>query len=337
MDIGYADVRDTSGKLDSGETSGQSSDGGTPNAGEDDESTRAGAHANKILDSLEGGEQDALGDGDVHARLENTYRDTADSRLGYDDAERTQHQHAHAFEQRPDVFAKDLTVRVPAGTYGWWPISMVIPPLSVSNFESGNRHTRASTARTATLFVLMRGASGTLWLDDFKLSPLRNSESDTRKAGHTAEALPLHLVPKLSDSALDTANANAPLRMEAHHAQLTETHDQVAPALTADHFVGRHGAITVKRFHKKARQPADMGAVTLVTQLTLERFAALKAQLRAWRSFMSVAVLVGADGHELLQLEEWWDKDDEARNKVRSCAVVVSFVLFCLFVENERV
>jgi hypothetical protein len=267
-------------------------------------------------------EQDVRGDGGMGARQRNEHAAAADSQLGY--AGRTPHQ--HAFKQRPDLFAKDLTVRVPAGTYGWWPISLVIPPLSKSESKSQSQsevpHTRAPTAQTATLFVLMRGASGTLWFDDFQLSPLTNSESDTRKTGRT--------------EAVQT-------RPNATGAQL-RSKAQDAHVLTSDHLVGRHGAIMVERFYKKARQPADAAAVTLVTQLTLGRFAALKAQLHAWRSFMSVVVLVGADGGDLLQLEEWWEHDDDARNKVLIFLfsvlplVLLLFVCLCLicFVSLEQ-
>lgn len=65
--------------------------------------------------------------------------------------------------ERADLFLKDLTIVIPSGSYGWWPLTIEIPPPPE---WAGNR-----VAVAATLHVMMRGASGVLWVDDVSLAP----------------------------------------------------------------------------------------------------------------------------------------------------------------------
>jgi hypothetical protein len=61
--------------------------------------------------------------------------------------------------ERPAAFVKDLTARIPAGTYGWWPLSIRVPPGTSVGEAAGNYLPRRPLM--LTMFILMRGSRGT--------------------------------------------------------------------------------------------------------------------------------------------------------------------------------
>ena len=221
---------------------------------------------------------------------------------------------------RPAVFVKDLTAHIAAGTYGWWPLSVVVPRWDkVAGGELGRGKRRR--VLSATVYVLMRAASGTLWVDSVSLSPLSPppgrrlsvalgglrgvGEGEARLAG----------AGKGGAAGKSWGEGGRGRRVDDEH--LWRGLDDAGKAA---------GMRDLRVFHRRAgaavRQDDADSDVTLVTQLSVDRLGSLDRQIEHWPSFLSAAVLVTDVGQELAVLEEWWLRSPGAAERVDVHVVV---------------
>ncbi|EKX49701.1 hypothetical protein GUITHDRAFT_104664 [Guillardia theta CCMP2712] len=173
-------------------------------------------------------------------------------------------------ERKTAVVVKDLTLLIPDGTYDWWPLT-----LNISASPRGLR------LEAATIFVMLRGARGCVWLDDFSLVEV---EGEAEKERERAKEMREEVIASRISSSLPR----------------TRFWEEVEETLK---MTGMH----LELFHRRSHLSPQPQQVTLVSHLPVSRLAELTAQLRqeggearvaltagcrSWRSLASVCVLV---------------------------------------------
>eukprot|EP00802_Teleaulax_amphioxeia_P017816 Tamp_17983.p1 GENE.Tamp_17983~~Tamp_17983.p1 ORF type:complete len:452 (-),score=43.28 Tamp_17983:2-1255(-) len=125
--------------------------------------------------------------------------------------------------ERPAAFVKDLTAHIPEGTYGWWPLSIRVP----AGASVGDRGAETVPRRPLmlTMFVLMRGARGTLWMDSLSVSPSRAPTAPYGIAQVMPSIKPLQSLPR---SLLQAARARASLSPGSEDGYAAERRPELA-------------------------------------------------------------------------------------------------------------
>ena len=125
--------------------------------------------------------------------------------------------------ERPAAFVKDLTAHIPEGTYGWWPLSIRVP----AGASVGDRGAETVPRRPLmlTMFVLMRGARGTLWMDSLSVSPSRAPTAPYGIAQVMPSIKPLQSLPR---SLLQAARAGASLSPGSEDGYAAERRPELA-------------------------------------------------------------------------------------------------------------